>query len=105
MANERRRNGAVTSYYVACGIPKPNNFSFSPPAESTYEGWFAAAMGFDGFLRWAYNSWVEDPLFDTRFRTWPGGDTYFVYPGPRSSIRFERLVEGIQDFEKIKILQ
>ncbi len=105
VANERRRNGAVTTYYVACGIPRPNNFSFSPPAESTYEGWFSAAMQFDGFLRWAYNSWVEDPLMDTRFRTWPGGDTYFVYPGPRSSIRFERLVEGIQDFEKIRILQ
>ncbi len=105
VADERRRNGAITTYYVACGIPEPNNFSFSPPAESTYESWFAAAMGFDGFLRWAYNSWVEDPLLDTRFRTWPAGDTYFVYPGPRSSIRFERLVEGIQDFEKIRILQ
>jgi hypothetical protein len=62
-------------------------------------------MGFDGFLRWAYNSWVEDPLKDSRFRTWPAGDTYFVYPGPRSSIRFEKLKEGIQDYEKIRIVQ
>ncbi|MEA3476998.1 MAG: DUF6067 family protein [Bacteroidota bacterium] len=105
VADERRKKGAITTYYVACGIPKPNNFSFSPPAESAYEGWFAAAMGFDGFLRWAYNSWVEDPLMDTRFRTWPAGDTYFVYPGARNSIRFERLREGIQDYEKIRILQ
>jgi hypothetical protein len=28
-----------------------------------------------------------------------------VYPGPRSSIRLERLREGIQDFEKIRILR
>ena len=28
-----------------------------------------------------------------------------VYPGGRSSIRMERLVEGIQDFEKIRILR
>jgi HKD family nuclease len=28
-----------------------------------------------------------------------------VYPDARSSIRFERLVEGIQDVEKIRILR
>jgi hypothetical protein len=28
-----------------------------------------------------------------------------VYPGARSSIRYERLVEGIQDAEKIRILR
>ncbi len=27
------------------------------------------------------------------------------YPGPRTSIRFEKLIEGIQDFEKIRILR
>ncbi len=105
IAEVRRERGQVTTYYVACGIPNPNNFTFSPPAESAFEGWFAAAMGFDGFLRWAYNSWVEDPLKDSRFRTWPAGDTYFVYPGPRSSIRFEKLKEGIQDYEKIRIIR
>jgi hypothetical protein len=56
-------------------------------------------------LRWAYASWVEDPLHDSRFRTWPAGDTYLVYPDARSSIRFERLIEGIQDAEKIRILR
>ena len=101
---ERRSKGQITTFYVACGIPRPNTFTFSPPAEATWIGWYAAANGFDGFLRWAYNSWVKDPLMDTRFRTWPAGDTYLVYPGPRSSIRFERLREGIQDHEKIRIL-
>ena len=57
------------------------------------------------FLRWAYNSWVEDPIRDSRFRTWAAGDTYLVYPEGRSSIRFERLVEGIQDWEKIRLLK
>jgi hypothetical protein len=28
-----------------------------------------------------------------------------VYPGAKSSIRFERLREGIQDYEKIRILK
>jgi hypothetical protein len=101
----RKNAGLKTTYYVACGIPKPNNFTFSPPAESCYEGWFAAAQHFDGFLRWAYNSWPENPVFDSRFVTWPSGDTYLMYPGAQSSVRFERLREGIQDYEKIRILR
>jgi hypothetical protein len=101
----RKSAGLKTTYYVACGITQPNNFTFSPPAESCYEGWFAAAKGFDGFLRWAYNSWPENPVIDSRYSKWPSGDTYLMYPGARSSIRFERLREGIQDYEKIKILR
>ena len=37
--------------------------------------------------------------------TWDAGDCFVVYPGPRSSIRFERLREGITDFEKIRIVR
>ncbi len=101
---ERKEANHITTFYVCCNEPFPNTFTFSPPAESVYLGWYAAAKGYDGFLRWAYNSWGENPLVDSRFGSWPAGDTYFVYPGGVSSIRFERLREGIQDFEKIRIL-
>lgn len=101
----RRAKGLITTYYVCCGDKFPNMFTFSAPAESVYAAWYAAAADFDGFLRWAYNSWVENPLADSRFRTWPAGDTYMVYPDARSSIRFERLIEGIQDVEKIRVLR
>ena len=62
-------------------------------------------QGYDGLLRWAYNSWTADPMRDTRFRSWPAGDTYIVYPGGRSSMRFDRLVEGIQCCEKVRLLR
>ena len=101
----RRAAGQVTTYYVCCSHRYHNMFTFSDPAEATVAAWYAVANGYDGFLRWAYNSWTEDPLRDSRFRTWPAGDTYVVYPGGRSSIRFERLREGIQDAEKIRILR
>lgn len=101
----RRAAGQVTTYYVCCSHRYPNMFTFSDPAEATVAAWYAVANGYDGFLRWAYNSWTEDPLRDSRFRTWPAGDTYVIYPGGRSSIRFERLREGIQDAEKIRILR
>lgn len=103
---ERVEKGFPTTFYTSCARPEhPNNFTFSPPAEAAWVGWYAAAQGYSGFLRWAYNSWVKYPLMDSRFRTWPAGDTYQVYPGPRSSIRFERLRDGIQDYEKIRILR
>jgi hypothetical protein len=102
---ERKLSGKPSTYYTACGERKPNGFSFSPPAENTWIGWYAAAAGYTGYLRWAYNNWTEATLSDTRFRTWPAGDCYQIYPGPRSSIRFEKLIEGIQDFEKIRILK
>jgi hypothetical protein len=102
---QRKAAGMPTTYYTACGEKFPNMFTFSPPAESTWISWYAAANGFTGYLRWAYNNWTEDVLHDTRYKTWPGGDCYQIYPGPRTSIRFEKLIEGIQDFEKIRILK
>ena len=101
----RRKAGFNTTYYTCCAERYPNTFTFSPPAEATFISWYAANKGYDGYLRWAYNCWAKDPLLDSRFRTWAAGDTYIVYPGPRTSIRFERLIEGIQDYEKIRILR
>jgi len=101
----RKAKKFITTWYVCCADIFPNTFTFSPPAEATFIGWYTMAAGFDGFLRWAYNSWVTEPHIDSRFRTWPAGDTYIVYPEARSSIRFERLTEGIQDAEKIRILR
>lgn len=101
----RRNKDFVTTWYVCCTDSFPNVFTMSEPAEAAFIGWYTVAAGFDGFLRWAYNSWVKEPLLDSRFRKWPAGDTYIVYPDARSSIRFERLREGIQDAEKIRILR
>lgn len=101
----RTARGLVTTFYICCADGFPNQFTFSDPAESTYLAWYAAATGFNGMLRWAFNSWVEKPLQDSRFRTWPAGDTYVVYPEGRSSVRYERMLEGIQDYEKIRILK
>ena len=101
----RKKNGYISTHYVCCSDSFPNTFTFSSPAEGVFIGWYTMAANFDGFLRWAYNSWVESPLQDSRFRAWPAGDTYLVYPDNRSSIRFEMLREGIQDAEKIRILR
>lgn len=96
--------GLPTTYYTYCREGHPNTFTFSPPAEAAWLGWYAANKQYNGYLRWAYNCWPRQPMQDSRFSSWSAGDTYFVYPGG-SSIRFERLIEGIQDYEKINILK
>lgn len=97
----RRAEGKISTYYTCCTEGFPNTFTFSPPAEAAWMAVHALGGDYDGYLRWSYNSWTRDPLRDSRFRTWAAGDTYCVYPGPRSSIRFERLIEGLQICEKI----
>lgn len=92
---QRKAAGKPSTYYTCCTEAYPNDFTFSPPAEHVWIGWYAAAKGFTGYLRWAYNSWTKNPIIDSRFTAWPAGDTYQVYPGPMSSIRFEKLIEGI----------
>jgi hypothetical protein len=57
------------------------------------------------FLRWAYDSWPEDPMRDGRYGSWASGDCFLVYPGGNSGIRFEKLREGIADYEKIRIIR
>ena len=102
--HKRIEAGLPATYYTYCYEGRPNTFTFSPPAESAWLGWYAANKKFNGYLRWAYNCWPRNPMQDSRFSTWSAGDTYLVYPGG-SSIRFERLIEGIQDYEKINILK
>jgi hypothetical protein len=102
---ERSAKGFTTTYYVCCTPAHPNNFVFSPPAEGRYISWYAAAYGYNGFLRWAYDAWPADPMRDARHTLWPSGDCFLVYPGGISCIRFEKLREGIVDYEKIHILR
>jgi len=102
---ERIAKGQTTTYYVCCNPTKPNNFVFSPPVEGRYISWYALAYGYNGFLRWAYDAWPADPARDARHTLWPAGDCFMVYPGGNSCIRFEKLREGIVDYEKLLILK
>lgn len=101
----RRAKGKITTFYTCCTEPFPNTFTFSQPVEATSFALIAEERNLDGYLRWAYNSWVKSPFQDSRFTAWAGGDTYIVYPENNSSVRFEKLIEGIQMFEKVQLLK
>jgi hypothetical protein len=94
-----------STYYICCTPAYPNTFIFSPPVEARWLGWYTEAHAYDGMLRWAYDAWPADPVRDGRHLLWPAGDCFMIYPGGESSIRFEKMREGIVDYEKINILK
>lgn len=103
--NNRSAKKQSSTYYICCTPAYPNTFVFSPPVEGRWLGWYTMAHAYDGMLRWAYDAWPADPVRDARHLLWPAGDSYMIYPGGESSIRFEKMREGIVDFEKLKILK
>jgi hypothetical protein len=103
--NDRSAKKQSSTYYICCTPAYPNTFVFSPPVEGRWLGWYTMAHAYDGMLRWAYDAWPADPVRDARHLLWPAGDSYMIYPGGESSIRFEKMREGIVDFEKLRILK
>ncbi|MFI7405733.1 glycoside hydrolase domain-containing protein [Streptomyces sp. NPDC049541] len=106
-AEQRRAEGKVTTFYVYGAPAHPNTLSYSPAVEARMLPWIAAQRHLDGFLRWSYNSWTSDP-FSQPVYIFTQGDEYLVYPGrngPMSSVRWEQLKDGIEDFELIQELR
>ena len=101
----RRAKGWVSTTYTCCSTPEPNIFSNSLPAEGAWLPIYCVANQFDGYLRWAWMNWDDKSMTDSRFRLFAPGDTYCIYPGPRSSVRYERFMEGVAMAEKIRILR
>ncbi len=101
----RRDEGLKTTVYVCCFPAHPNTFMSSPLGESYFLGVYPVLAGFDGFLRWAANSWPEDPYKDASYGNWPAGDTFLIYPNGEPSARFVALCEGIKAAKAIRELQ
>lgn len=101
----RRAKGWHSTAYYCCTENRPNTFTSSLPAEGAYWPIYCLANDFDGLLHWSFIDWTDEPLLDSRFKLFPPGDTYVVYPGGRSSVRYERLIEGIQATEKVRLLR
>lgn len=112
LANRRKgKEGLRTTIYTCVGH-FPNSFTYSMPAESYWTIFFSAAQGANGFLRWAYDAWVRDPLRDTTHVSFESGDCFLVYPDEpdakhpetKSSVRLEKLAQGMRDLNKLLFL-
>ncbi len=92
-------------WYI-CNIPdKPNSVLHSELCETRALASIGYLFGFDGFLRWAFTCWTENPLSDIRFNNTalPAGDVNFIYPAKDGSlllsVRYIALKKAIQDYE------
>lgn len=108
----RQEAGLRTTLY-SCTEHKPGNFALSAPVESYWGMVNAAKMGTAGFLRWAYDAWVEDPLRDATHNAFEPGDCFLIYPDEKDaanpaskrSVRLERMAEGVRDVNKLMYLE
>ena len=110
---DRTSTNAVATFYTSCaqGIPNAYVSLDNNPAEMVWVAWYAKAKGLNGFLRWAYDYWTKADPQDVRDGNNTAGDFSLIYRSdnslssvPLSSIRLELLREGIQDYEKMRIL-
>jgi hypothetical protein len=104
---ERHKDGKRTTFYVCTGPTHPNTFLYSPAYGARQLPWLAWKLGYDGFLRWAFNSW-PDRLWEQPNYRWGSGDMFLIYPGkhgPMDSLRWQLLFAGIQDYQCLRILE
>ncbi|MGY0426922.1 MAG: glycoside hydrolase domain-containing protein, partial [Polaribacter sp.] len=110
-----RPSDKIGTVYTPCGPSRPNNFitGANDPADNVWFMWYAKNKNYDGFLRWAYDYWVaQDDYLNLRQGNHTSGDFALSYRSSNtanmefySSIRLELIRDGIQDWERIKILQ
>lgn len=108
----RRDNKQETTIYTATEHV-PNSFTKSIPVESYWSIMFAGSLNVTGFLRWAYDAWVADPLEESTHWSFPSGDCFLVYPSfrgdkeqkSRLSLRLAKLDEGVRDVNKLYIMR
>jgi len=102
---ERRARGQITTFYVCTQPQKPNTWFASPLVETEWLGLYAAAKGFDGFLRWSVFHWTENPFTTAKEKWCPEGELHLLYPNARASMRWEILRDSIEDYRKIAVLR
>jgi hypothetical protein len=101
---EMQKEGVELWYYTAW-VPQgryPNRLMDFPLLKTRILHWLNYLSGTTGYLHWGFNFW------DVPFDQFAPGDNWIVWPGkdaPRSSLRYEAMREGIEDYEYLCMLQ
>lgn len=129
---EEKAKGGELTWYVSCDqvYPQPNYFIDAPAMDLVMLPWITARYEMDGILYWAINwwsytvtPWIDANTFPSGFlcsggwvlngegTLWYPGDYVKRYTGqpdvegPISSLRFELLREGIEDYVYLSMLK
>ena len=112
LCDHRKALGLTTTIYTCTGH-YPSNYTISDPIDTNYVVWYTMAHHADGFMRWAWDNWVSDPLTNVTYKYWEPGDGWFIYPTEKnissdtyfySTPRYEMLKQGLRDTSKAKYL-
>jgi hypothetical protein len=107
-AVERERVKEKELWFYTCIAPSPlNRFIGEPLTHPRLLHWVNFQTQTTGYLHWGYNWWIgrKDPI-KGNWKLRPG-DEWIVYPKPGGvldSIRFEAMLEGLQDHELLVAL-
>lgn len=129
---EEQVKGGEATWYISCdqAYPQPNYFIDAPALDPVMIPWITERYKMNGFLYWAANFWNQTPdpwldpvTFISGFACSNGyvlnGEGSLIYPGNHtrtytgqpdvngavSSIRFELLRDGIEDYEYLWMLK
>jgi hypothetical protein len=129
---EEQKKGGEMTWYISCdqAYPQPNYFIDASALDLVMVPWITARYRMAGILYWALNFWPQTPnpwlnanTYIFGFECSGGyilnGEGSVLYPGdytktytgqpnvdgPVSSIRFELLREGIEDYEYLWMLK
>jgi len=116
---DRRIESGRAVWFYTCLYPQSrylNRLLDFPLIKVRLLQWLDFRYGFTGFLHWGGNYWTPKPLLDTQpviddnTELLPPGDAFILYPdrehlSVRSSIRFETMRSGIEDYEILKALE
>lgn len=129
---EEQAKGGEATWYISCdqAYPQPNYFIDAPALDLVMVPWITARYHMNGILYWAANFWNQTPnpwldpvTYISGFECSGGyvlnGEGSVIYPGdytkrytgqpnvdgPVSSIRFELLRDGIEDYEYLWMLK
>lgn len=120
LIEQAKRRGEKFFWYVAAGpmLPCPNVQMEEPLIASRVLFWMTWKFGVEGFEYYCYNIWDHNLPQDGK--RWPevpfhprgwgetNGDGMLFYPGPDgpfSSVRFENIRDGIEDWESHSVLR
>jgi hypothetical protein len=101
--------GAEVWFYTCCHpyAPYPNRFLDMPLVATRVLHWINWRYAMPGYLHWGLNFWAGDPWESEGPEGLPPGDCWILYPGeegPVSSLRYEAVRDGIEDYELLRLL-
>lgn len=108
-----QKDGKEIWFYTCVG-PRgnyANRFIEQPLIQTRYLHWINYKYNVTGYLHWGLNYWIRNQLDADASRDGgklPAGDNCIIYPGYRklyTSIRFETMREGIDDYQLLQMLE